>query len=151
MILPYKQFNKIEFLSKTERFNINNKTNIPYRFKESTNIWNSHIKKNKYFDYKSPLNSQYYKETYCKKSCKKNFKNIKKKDIKKKDTKKKNLLYMLYKINFKELDNFNILWNQIYDKNDNNNTNNITWSNFFNNINNNNIFNEIDNFNKVDL
>lgn len=138
MNLPYKQFTNIDYLNTSERFyKKKNEIKLPYRFKQPTKMWNTHTGKNKYFGYIHPLNSHYYKEN----SYNNSFKNIKKR----KNTKTKNLLYVLFKINFKEFDNFNILWNQIYEK-VKNNTKDITWTQFFNNIYNDNLFNVFDKF-----
>ena len=36
--------------------------------------------------------------------------------MKKENKKTNNLLYILYKLNFEDIDNFNNLWSEIYDK-----------------------------------
>jgi len=137
MNLPYNQFTNINFLSSTERL-YKSKNYIPYKFKNPTKIWNNHIKSNKYFEYIYPLDSHFYKENSYKSLNKKKFK-----DLKKENKKTNNLLYILYKLNFEDIDNFNNLWSEIYDKIKKNSiTDKFTWYQFFKNkYNNNNAFN----------
>lgn len=146
-ILPYKQFSSTQFLSSSERNKINSideKIILKKTLEKRPRRWSvDHIHKNKYFSYITPLSSHYREINNNP------FTNIKKKKRKR----SKSLVDILYNINYKDIDNCNVLWNQIYEKRKKDNLNKETsWTNLFSNLYNNRRYNLFDKYSpEIDL
>lgn len=143
--LPYKQFSDVELLSASERYR--NKKNVDEKviLKNTIGIrprrWSiDHIHKNKYFSYISPLSSPY-------KTINNPFTDIKK--IKR--NRSKSVINILYDINYKDIDNCNVLYSEIYKKQKYLN-NEISWSSIFKNLYDNRRYNLFNKYNpEIDL
>ena len=145
--LPYKQFSSIDFLSSTEK-NKSNSLDEKIILKKSlgkrSRRWSvDHLHKNKYFSYIKPLSSPYREINNNP------FTNIKKKRRKRSNS----LVNLLYNINYKDIDNCNILWSQIYEKSKEDNLNKETsWTNLFRNLYDNRRYNLFNNYSpEIDL
>lgn len=145
--LPYKQFSEIDLLTVSERFinnkNIDEKVILKNVTEKRGRRWSvDHIHKNKYFSYIPPLSSPYRQI------------NNPFTDIKKKRRNRSNsLVNILYNINYKDIDNCNVLWNEIYDKTKKNDLkNDISWSSVFKNLYDNRRYNLFNNYSpEIDL
>ena len=127
--LPYKQFSEIDLLTVSERFtnnrNVDEKVILKNTIGRRPRRWSvDHIQKNKYFSYIPPLSSPY-------KPINNPFTDIKKK----RRNRSNSLVNILYNINYKDVDNCNVLWSEIYDKSKKNDLNKeISWTSIFRNV-----------------